>query len=177
MILLRVLFEVPRDDGHMPGMESGLSRPAPPRDPDLVPRFPIQIVDDIPLLLIAGYTLEGRPPSVQPHLRYFRAKGVMRAAKLVPNDRPLRVLEKLKQLPAWKYTTRTNRDGAMIIGQLLTLIEDVRPFADESSKWKFAFKVAPPDQWSGFVAEFERTPIHWDPQSQQYRITGPSSQN
>lgn len=170
MLLLRVLLEVPSDTGHMPKIQLGTT-PPPPSDARLIPRFPIHIVDGIPLLLVAGYVCEGLPPSVESELKYFRAKGTLRRSDLVPSNQPLRSLEKLERSAAWTYTPRTDRDRVTVICQLLTLVDTIQPFPDQTTRVEFVETISAPDDWREFVAKFERAKIRWDSKTQEYRLT------
>ena len=81
--LLRVLFDVPAGAA-FPPVRLGQPDVAPPASVALLPRFPIVIVDDVPLLVVSGYMLGGLPEPVESHVAYFRAHGVIRAAPLAP---------------------------------------------------------------------------------------------
>jgi hypothetical protein len=83
-IVLRVLFDVPKDPGYMPPMLVGAPVPLPPNDDRATPRYPVVLVDDIPFNLAAGYNLAGAPQLVTEHLDYFRRHGSLRAAPLSP---------------------------------------------------------------------------------------------
>jgi hypothetical protein len=79
-LVLRVAF-----DAHPhPPMLLGGSRPPPPSAPDALPRFPIALVDDVPLMLVSGYTLRGLAEPVTAHVTYYRAHGTLRTAPLAP---------------------------------------------------------------------------------------------
>ncbi|MCH8987739.1 MAG: hypothetical protein IIA92_02920 [Chloroflexi bacterium] len=81
--VLRVLFEVPAEQGFPP---VGLGRPniPPPADPEKLPRFPIVMVREIPLLVVRGYFLLGLPEPVDAHVAYFRTHGTIREQVLHP---------------------------------------------------------------------------------------------
>jgi|GEM_PF-2917281 len=83
-LVLRVLFEA---DAHPP-MRLGGSQPAPPPAPAALPRFPIALVDDVPLMLVQSYTLRGLPEPVSAHVAYYRAHGTLRAGPLAPAANP-----------------------------------------------------------------------------------------
>jgi len=169
-LLLRVLFRVPSDTGHMPDIRLGTD-PPPPHKPELIPRFPIHVVRDIPLQVVWGYVSEGLPPSVGHDLEYFRKKGVLRTNRLVPSNRPLRALEQLERSAAWTYTRRTARDRMGIICQLLALVDPAWPLADQKSRVALSYKLSSRDQWNQFVAKFERLEIRWDSERQEYELT------
>jgi hypothetical protein len=79
-LVLRVAFEA---NPHPP-VQLGGSRPPPPAAPDALPRFPIMMVDDVPVMLVASYALRGLPEPVTAHLAYYRAHGRLRSAPLAP---------------------------------------------------------------------------------------------
>lgn len=79
-LVLRVAFDA---DPHPP-MRLGESVPAPPPNAAALPRFPILLVDDVPLLLVRGYVLRGRAERVTAHLDHYRQHGTLRTAPLAP---------------------------------------------------------------------------------------------
>jgi hypothetical protein len=81
--VLRVLCDLP-GGVCFPAVELGEPTVAPPPVPDRLPRFPVVVVDDVPLLPLRGYTLSGFAQSVSEHLDFFQAHGAVRAAPLVP---------------------------------------------------------------------------------------------
>lgn len=89
-LVLRVLFDV---DGDVhPPMRLGGSMPPPPDDPTTIPRFPIMMIDDVPLMLVAGYMLGGEAEPLASHLDHYRAHGRLRAAPLAPSAAPAGLL-------------------------------------------------------------------------------------
>jgi hypothetical protein len=78
-LVLRSLFDVPAE-GFMPRMHLGRPWPEEPKDRTLMPRFPIVLERDIPLLVVSGYTLIGAAEPVEDHVRYFRERGTLRAS-------------------------------------------------------------------------------------------------
>jgi hypothetical protein len=80
----RVLFDIPEPPGYMPVMWVGAPSPEAPKDPKLLPRFPIVIVDDVPILVIRGYDILAVPQRVEEHVAYFRKHGKLRANQLRP---------------------------------------------------------------------------------------------
>jgi hypothetical protein len=81
--VLRVLFDVPTGQV-FPPVQIGQPDIPPPTDAGKLPRFPIVIIRDIPLLVVRGYYLGGLPESVDAHVAYFRTHGVLRARPLTP---------------------------------------------------------------------------------------------
>ena len=95
-LVLRVLFEA---DPHPPMLLGG-SRPSPPPSPSSLPRFPIMMVDDVPLMLVASYTLRGLPEPVTAHVEYYRKHGTLRATPLAPSAGPHRMAAYERQYQA-----------------------------------------------------------------------------
>jgi hypothetical protein len=129
-LVLRTLFDVPDDPGHMPVMGVGAPSPSEPKDQKLLPRFPIAIEGDIPLLLVEGYMLAGSPEQVESHVAYFRQNGRVRAKPLVPTDNPFKELEKFAKSPRWIYDGKDGlhdeQRGRQFLGeQLLRLMDTV----------------------------------------------------
>jgi hypothetical protein len=91
-LLLRALFDVPQDPGHLPRLLLGAPEPSGPNDPRAMPRFPLAIVGDVPLRVVRGYLLGGRPIAPEQDLVWFREQGVLRTKPLTPPDRLLDVV-------------------------------------------------------------------------------------
>lgn len=106
-LVVRALFEVPDPPGYQPAMLVGA--PAPPglMDPKAVPRFPLAVIEDIPLKLVSGYSLGGVPEPPEAHLSWFRQHGVLRARPLVPPELPLAVLDRLAGTTGTPFLTAT----------------------------------------------------------------------
>jgi hypothetical protein len=79
-LVMRVLFDA---DPHPP-LRLGGARLEPPAQASAVPRFPIMMVDDVPVMLIEGYTLGGLPEQLPTHIDYYRTQGKLRPAPLAP---------------------------------------------------------------------------------------------
>ena len=83
--VLRVLVEVPESQG-FPMVAIGTPTVEPPEDPSQLPRFPIVVLHDVPLLPLRGYTLAGFAQPVEDHLRYYRMHGSVRSRPLHPPE-------------------------------------------------------------------------------------------
>lgn len=81
--VLRVLFEVPLEEGFPPVRIGQPSIPT-PADPEKLPRFPIVILRDVPFVVVRGYFLGGVPEPVEAHVAYFRTHGTLREQVLHP---------------------------------------------------------------------------------------------
>lgn len=131
-VVLRVLFDVPNPPGQ-PEVIQGLPGPLIPTKSDVVPRFPVLLIDDIPLLLVSGYRGSGSDDA-EAHLPYFRKFGTLRPKALVPPDAPLGILAKFDNMPRW-YVERSSHDvphlRSIVMSQLLRMTLSVHPRADE----------------------------------------------
>jgi len=102
--VLRVLFDVPDDPGYMPHIYVGAPYPKKPEDPKSVPRFPVLLLDDVPLMLVSGYLLAGEAEHVESHVDYFRKNGRLRAKPLAPTNDPLGVYDQFERSFLWVFT-------------------------------------------------------------------------
>lgn len=82
--LLRVLFDPPPGE-RLPDVRLGRPTIDPPADPHALPRFPIVVVDDVPLLAIRGYALAGKAEPLSAHIDWYREHGRLRDAPLRPS--------------------------------------------------------------------------------------------
>jgi hypothetical protein len=102
--VLRTLFDMPAGQG-FPPVRIGQPNVPPPVDPGSLPRFPIMIVRDTPLLVVTGYDLAGMPETVDVHVAYFRAHGTVRDRPLAPGP-----LAGLEQDVAQQWSTACGKD-------------------------------------------------------------------
>jgi hypothetical protein len=86
-LIMRTLFDVP--EGGMPPMMVGAPSPAPPKDPAILPRFPIVIIADVPIKLVRGYALAGKAERPEDDVAAFRKIGTLRAKPLAPSPAAL----------------------------------------------------------------------------------------
>jgi hypothetical protein len=85
-IILRVLFDVPNVPGYHPIMNMGSSQPGPPIQFKSLPLFPVMMIEDLPIMMVTGYTLAGLPDSIGSHIQHFKKKGILRSTLLKPAD-------------------------------------------------------------------------------------------
>lgn len=113
-LVLRVAF----DAAAHPPVRLGGSQPPPPPSPGALPRFPILVVDDLPLLLVTGYTLRGLPEPVTVHLAYYRQHGTLRTSPLAPATGPDRLAGYEAQYQAAYQAAPSAAERAHIRAQL-----------------------------------------------------------
>jgi hypothetical protein len=167
-LVLRTLFEVPEDPGYMPRMHVGAPSPTEPKNPKLLPRFPITIEGDIPLLLVTGYSLAGHPEHPMSHVNYFREHGKLREKQLVPIDAPFAALDELANSPRWIFNDGgwSDRSGRHILSnQLLRLMDSV--YRIETG---IRGELLPPDGplANTVVPEASRLKIRWSETANEY---------
>jgi hypothetical protein len=101
MLMLQVLFEVPKDPGYMAETPYPVTPPN-PKD-RRVPRYPILILGDVPLLIASGLPFSSGPgPDVGKQIAFFRDHAKIRAQPLQPTDKPLRLYSEWKTYD-WLY--------------------------------------------------------------------------
>jgi hypothetical protein len=116
-LVLRVLF----DANPHPAMLLGGSRPPPPSSPVALPRFPILVLEDVPVMLVASYTLRGLAEPVTAHVTYYREHGTLRAAPLAPAEGRDRMAAYEAQYQAAYHTPPSDAERAFVRDQLARL--------------------------------------------------------
>jgi hypothetical protein len=173
-LVLRVLFDVPTDPGYLPRMKIGFPAPwGEPEEPKVIPRFPILLVDDVPLLLVSGYNLGGRAERVEKHVEYFRKNGHLRTLPLVPTNRPLTILDHLpaaveKFFSASKWG---NPKDDMLKHQLFRLIYSVyrkKGLAITEDGASYTGYHCKSPTWKEACAAVDKLNIRWDSKKTKY---------
>jgi hypothetical protein len=171
-LVLRILFDVPEHPGYMPRIYAGASSP-PPDYPKLIPRFPIVVKADIPLLLIYGYTFAGCPEPVEAHVDYFRKNGKLKDKPLLPTNDPLSILEQFEQSPQWLFGVTSEwpepeHGKVLIIDQLLRLVDSV--YRIEPDRYGSRFQRCAYDHslWTKILTDFKALDVIWDPNKNIY---------
>jgi hypothetical protein len=168
-LVLRVLFDVPADPGHLPVMYVGAPGPAPPEDLTLLPRFPILLVDDIPLLLVSGYSLAGQAERVESHVEQLRDRGRWRAQPLTPTNNPFRSLAGYEQAYRLAYGQGPEEGHqVMIINQLLRLVDGVYRLPPDRNGSRFAGGGNIAERWQRLTADATKRAIRWNVEKQRY---------
>lgn len=128
-LVLRALFEVPDPPGYLPAMMVGAPSPPGPADAKAAPRFPLTIVDDIPLKLVGGYSLAGQAQPPEDHLAWFQHHGILRRRPLTPPATPLATLDRLAGAPHTPFLVTTSLDNdagrRLLLEQGLRLVRTV----------------------------------------------------
>ncbi|MBL8678122.1 MAG: hypothetical protein JNK05_03110 [Myxococcales bacterium] len=85
-LLLRALFVPSSPHRAHPPAALGAPSVMPPTNPDDLPAFPLAIADDVPFVLVTGYTLGGVPQPAEQHMPWYRASATIRPRPLAPNS-------------------------------------------------------------------------------------------
>ncbi len=174
LLLLRTIFEVSEEWGYMPLMGIGRMNPHLPNSKEmykLFPRYPIFVVNDVPVLLISDYTCfgSGGHESLKLHMEYFRNNGVLRKTPLHPPDNPLRVFDILRSSKVWEAYIKLKRsDEEMVAGQLLRMLSAV-PNAEHIYSAKLNGKNAFEDRWNKLTQDASSLNLRWDSRVNNYR--------
>jgi hypothetical protein len=172
-LVLRVLFDVPDNPGYMPRMFVGAPGPREPTDPKRIPRFPVLLLDDVPLMLVSGYSLGGAPEPVEHHVEYFRKNGRLRANPLSPTNDPLRIYDKFQESFLWVFTEDEywlKMGRMMVMNQLLRLIDTVYHFEPDSHGDGISSDKELAPQWKAHAAAIAKLEFAWDRKTNQYRF-------
>lgn len=154
-LVLRTLFEVPDDAGHLKMLFPELRRPR-QKNPLLISRFPIAVEGDIPFLSAEYYASE-----TAAHVAHYRKHGTIRALPLVPSATPWESLDKLSGA-LWKRP--------LVEHQALRLLDTVYriepgqygenfPDADDEAQAERRRKI---------IEEISNLKIRWDPPTNRY---------
>jgi hypothetical protein len=162
-LVLRVLFDVPADPSHMPHMYVGAPWPAAPEDPKRLPRFPIVLLDDVPLLLVSGYSLGGKAEQPASHVKYFRDNGRLRDRPLAPGNTPLGLLDIFAKSTAWLYADDSESRGKLLIAnQLLNMVDSVYRRDTDAYGYRIWATHDLDGRWKSIEAEVAKLNIRWN---------------
>jgi len=180
-LVLRVLFDVPADPGYMPRMLVGALMPPGPENPRAVPRYPVFLVDDVPLLLDLQILLIGEAEPVETHVKYFREKGRIRARPLTPGKKPLDLYDcavtAIRKYYEDKALTSSDKEhpGAglravkvAIANQLMNLVDSVYRREVDDRGYKWCVVRDQDSSWKQIRDEVDRLDIRWNSEQCQY---------
>jgi hypothetical protein len=136
-----------------------------PQDPKRIPRFPVILLDDIPFLMVTGYSLQGSAEPVEMHVEYFRKNGKLRLKMLRPSDSPMRVFRQFQNSFLWAYgdTRRSRSRGETIImTQLLRLVRTVYHRETDFEGTTLIAREGLVGQWDEIVDAVAQLNCRWD---------------
>ena len=167
--LTRILFDAPEAkapvintawleilcDGYLRPPMLGGSNPRPPEDLKITPRFPVYLINDIPILITTGYILAGREEFASEYLDRNEKQGVWHGTLFVPPDNPFPAYSDFKALKGWDGFKDESLQER-ILTQILAMVQTVYRPAKEDVDFKTA------------TAEFEKCKAKWDQQKCMY---------
>jgi hypothetical protein len=176
-LIMRALFEVPDPPGYLPPMLVGAPEPPAPADPRALPRFPIAIVDDIPLRVTAGYALAGKAEAPEAHLARLAQGGVLRARPLAPPDDPLAAIDRIAGSAGTPFLRDAGLDDdrgrARILDQGLRLVAEVAAGPAGTGGERFPAGPDTDARWQAARRAVLARPIVWDAAADRYRFRTP----
>src|SRR4029079_18406018 len=96
-----------------------------PRDRRALPRWPLAIVDDIPLKLVRNYELAGKAESPATDVAWSRANAVLRIARMRPPPNPLEVIDRYIEQDLPKAIAVDDHLSVYLYDQALRLVATV----------------------------------------------------
>lgn len=178
-VVLAALFEVPEPPGYQPAPALGASQPPPPTNPRALPRFPVALVDDVPLVVVHGYSLAGEAEPPEWHLAALARSGVMRTAPLRPPADPLALFDRLAGHAGTAFLRATSLDDragrALILDQGLRLVATASPLAADADGGYLPPDVAIDAAWTHARAAVAARAIHWDAGAARYAFADGST--
>ncbi len=182
-LVLRVLFDVPKSVDPSQAGAFGAPSPPGPKDPHRIPRFPIVLVDNIPLMLAGGYSLEGMATPMEEVLAFFRDNGQLHPEPLVPSNDPLSAIVDLMSSKQWIYADTnlqesgglsfgsvedSEREKSMLMEQLLRLIDSVYRLPTDVYGNRLPCGEPPEPAWQKIASEVSALKIKWDPRQNMF---------
>ena len=167
-LLLRALFDVPAS-GMPPMMVGGAQVPT---DPAALPRFPLAIVDDVPLKLVRGFALAGEAEAPETDVAAFRKLGTLRAKPLAPSGGALDAIHTFIEGPLAKAMAIDDNVRVSLYDQALQLTATVVHPADATIDGRFPYGPDIPARWAARRAEVAKQKPVWDATAMQLTLPG-----
>ena len=180
-LVLAVLFDLPDGIYSFQSGAFGAPSPPPPKDANQIPRFPIAIVDDIPLMLVNGYILAGLASPMENVVEFYRVHGQIRPSKLTPNNDPLSAVAHLTNSSQWIYGDTNlqetkfsppedaRQEQFMLQEQLLRLIDSVYRLPVDAMGNRLPWDENQRDtRWQKVVSDVSALKIKWDSRQDIY---------
>jgi hypothetical protein len=158
-LILRALFDVPA--GGMPAMMVGGAAPT-PTDPRALPRFPLAIVDDVPLKLVYGYSLGGMAEQPEDDVAAFRKSGTIRKKPLAPTSLAVERIAEYVAGPLAKALPLDDGLRVMIYDQALRFAATVERPPDATFETFFPYGPDLGARWAKARAAILKHAPKWD---------------
>ena len=181
-LVLRLLFERPSGAVSMPTPQIGVPDVA-PAEAYCMPRFPLVVIHDLPLLAVGRYALRGVTQPALDHASYFNARGLLRARPLTPPDDPTTVLEDAPRcVKEWLKSNDAQgtrkAQGALaawreqIARVLLTAFDGKIPTQGGALRAWCAECETHESRWNALVRWLASHRVAWDAKENRYKLLG-----
>jgi hypothetical protein len=87
LLLLRILNNLPKHVGHFPVLDFGAPGIPAPSDLTLIPRYPVHLLEDIPIVINGGYESVSRMVNTKEtasYINWYKENGIWRTEILKP---------------------------------------------------------------------------------------------
>jgi hypothetical protein len=162
-LVMRALFDAPV----MPPMMVGMPARS-PKDPRLLPRFPLTIVGDVPLMLAGGYSLAGKAEPPEQDVAWFRANGVVRARPLAPLPDVIDAIDADLAGPLRGKLTVDDALRLAIYDQVARLYGSVLHPAGRTVDAWFPFGPDMAGRWKAYRAQLAGVSARWDAKDSRF---------
>lgn len=169
LLVARLLYEPEEPNDHLPRLDLGQPDIGEPQDATFFPRFPLHLVEDLPLLLIGGYLAggEAQPPSA--YLDWCTENGQLRADPLLPGPRPLTAVDAFLASKEWQQVDPGDFHAGMLRLQVLrALPQQFQPNESEERALLGSTDATP--CWLSLLEEEALLNLVWNPDLAAYRM-------
>jgi hypothetical protein len=137
-----------------------------------LPRSPILLLDDIPILLVSSYELAGPAEPPEEHVAYFKEHGRIRDKPLVPGDSPLRLYHSYVKAAVWPDDAVIKRCKKLIANQLLALLDSVYRSGIDDYGYRFNSCDDMDGRWKKVELDVSKLDIRWSAKKCCYTFKG-----
>lgn len=173
-LIPRILFDVPEDPGYLPGMLIGASLTVPNSGIKELPRFPIILIDDVPLELYGPFfILAGVRQTFPDYIKDFREKGIFRKLPLRPKGNPMALMDQFEQTAGFLFPEKksfevNNFNPTIAFERLVIMIQIesfIKPVYIIPEKYKSVNNMTREQfykNWESISQDFSRVRYKWD---------------
>lgn len=171
----RILFDVPEDPGYFPDMGIGATLTLPGIGTKVLPRFPIILIDDVPLELSGLYfILAGSSQTFPDYIKDFREKGIFRKLPLRPKGNPMALMEQFENTAGFlfpeKQSFEVNKNNnptiaferLVIMNQIESFIKPVYIIPEKYKSVRNMTKDQFYKNWESISQDFSKVRYKWD---------------
>lgn len=159
-LMLRVLYDPPNESKCFPVLALGSPHPY-FESKESIQRFPLVIANDIPLLVIDGYSRYGLLPDADEVLQWYAEHCEMRKRPLAPQFDAVHMLMKVENecISLLENKGHAERMRGIVIRQMAIAVKQDRIV---SRRWSSA------DNWRAIAATMPKETIEWNIERQEF---------